>query len=105
MCVYLFQFKGAAILKEEYLRSIMIISTYHICAILKDAQGRQYNQCHHAMARVDFLPASKHSLQALLVIYYRSLGSGTGCLYRRLAPLKMPLLINPPPLQKATKFK
>ena len=33
MCVYLFQFKGAAILKEEYLRSIMIISTYHICAI------------------------------------------------------------------------
>ena len=44
MCVYLFQFKGAAILKEEYLRSIMIISTYHICAILKDAQGRQYNQ-------------------------------------------------------------
>ena len=55
-----------------------------------DIQGRHSNQCHHAMARVDFLPrkfASKDCLQASLVIYYISLGSGTGCLYCRLAPL------------------
>ena len=52
-------------------------------------QGRHSNQCHHVMARVDFLPrkiASKLCLQASLVIYY-ILGSGTGCLYRQLAPL------------------
>ena len=55
-------------------------------------QVRHSNQCHRAMARVDFLPrkfASKHCLQASLVIYYISLGSGTGCLYCRLAPLVM----------------
>ena len=55
-----------------------------------DIQGRHSNQCHRAMARVDFLPrkiASKLCLQASLVIYYISLGSGTGCLYRQLAPL------------------
>ena len=60
----------------------------HIYVI--DIQGRHSNQCHRAMARVDFLPrkiALKLCLQALLVIYYISLGSGTGCLYRQLGPL------------------
>ena len=68
--------------------------TQPISNVMCNEQGRRSNQCHCAMARVDILPRSLETLSLsfvflILIKKPQSLGSGTGCLYCRSAPLAM----------------